>query len=70
MEKVFKIYILNIVKKIFIILVSLLVVITFNSNVYADKLLESGFLNNKMDYSKNQNIDDPKNKTVLIYNHA
>ena len=32
--------------------------------------LKDGFLNNKMDYSKNQNIDDPKNKIILIYNHG
>jgi hypothetical protein len=47
-----------------------LIVFAFNSNAYADKLLKDGFLNNKMDYSKNQNIDDSKNKIILIYNHG
>ena len=31
---------------------------------------KKSFINNNMNYAVNQNIDDPKNKIVLIYNHA
>ena len=48
----------------------LLIVITFSTNLYADKLLKNGFLNNKMSYEKDQNINDPTNKIILIYNHG
>ena len=53
-------------KKILFILIS----ITLVTPVYADKLLKDGFLNNKMNYAKSQNIIDPKNKIILIYNHG
>ena len=42
----------------------LLIAITFSTNSYADKLLKNGFLNNKMDYAKDQNINDPTNKIM------
>ena len=48
----------------------LLIAITFSTNLYADKLLKDGFLNNKMNYAANQNIEDPKNKIIVIYNHG
>jgi hypothetical protein len=51
-------------KKIF----SFLTIITLITPVYADKLLKDGFLNSKMDYAKEQNILDPKNKIILIFN--
>ena len=38
-------------------------------NFSLDSTLKS-FINNNMNYAVNQNIDDPKNKIVLIYNHA
>jgi len=53
-------------KKIILILIT----ITLITPVYADKLLKDGFLNNKMNYAKDQNINDPKNKIILIYNHG
>ena len=53
-------------KKIF----SFLIIIVLVTPVYADKLLKNGFLNNKMNYVANQNIDDPKNKIIVIYNHG
>ena len=53
-------------KKIFITLI----LICLTSNVYADKLKKSGFLTKKVNYSKEQNISDPKNKIILIYNHG
>ena len=49
----------------FVILLTLI-----NFPVHADKLLKNGFLNTKMDYTKEQNIIDPKNKIILIYNHG
>jgi len=51
---------------IFLIFIS----ITFVNFAYADKLLKNGFLNNKMNYEKDQNINDPTNKIILIYNHG
>ena len=53
-------------KKIILILIT----ITLITPVYADKLLKNGFLNKKMNYAKDQNINDPKNKIILIYNHG
>ena len=53
-------------KKLFLILLA----ITLITPVYADKLLKNGFLNKKMNYAKDQNINDPKNKIILIYNHG
>ena len=53
-------------KKIFIALI----LICLTSSAYADKLLKNGFLNSKMSYEKDQNINDPLNKIILIYNHG
>ena len=53
-------------KKIFLVLIA----ITLITPVYADKLLKNGFLNKKMNYAKEQNINDPTNKIILIYNHG
>ena len=53
-------------KKFIILLIFLFV----NSNVLADKMTKSGFLNDKVSYSKEQKIDDPHNKILLIYNHG
>jgi len=55
-------------KKFLIFLIS--ISITFVNFAYADKLLKNGFLNNKMNYEKDQNINDPTNKIILIYNHG
>ena len=54
-------------KKILSILV---LIIIYMPPTYADKLLKNGFLNNNMSYSKDQNINDPSNKIILIYNHG
>ena len=48
----------------------LLIFLFINSNVLADKMTKSGFLNDKVSYSKEQKIDDPHNKILLIYNHG
>ena len=53
-------------KKILIILIAA----AFVNSAHADKLLKNGFLNNKMSYEKGQNINDPTNKIILIYNHG
>ena len=47
-----------------------LILLSFTSSATADKLLKDGFLNNKMSYAKDQNINDPTNKIILIYNHG
>ena len=51
-----------------IILLIILTLVT--TSTYADKLLKNGFLDGHMNYSKNQDINDPKNKIVIIYNHG
>ena len=53
-------------KKLFLILLA----ITLITPVYADKLLKNSFLNKKMNYAKEQNINDPTNKIILVYNHG
>ncbi len=51
--------------------ISILVLfVLFQTPIYADKLLKNGFLSTKMDYAKEQNINDPNNKIILIYNHG
>ena len=47
-----------------------LIIIFFNTSALADKMTKSGFLNNKVSYSKDQKINDPHNKILLIYNHG
>ena len=53
-------------KKLFLLISILL----FCTNVLADKMTKSGFLTNKASYSKEQKIDNPQNKILLIYNHG
>ena len=51
--------------------ISILVLfVLFQTPIYADKLLKNGFLSTEMDYAKEQNIVDPNNKIILIYNHG
>ena len=47
---------------------TLLIIIFFCTNAYGDKITKSGFLNNKVGYLKEQKINDPQNKILLIYN--
>ena len=53
-------------KKLNIILLFLL----FSTNVLADKITKDGFLTSKAGYLKDQNINNPENKIILIYNHG
>ena len=53
-------------KKIFLLLSILL----FCTNVLADKMTKDGFLSKNVNYSKDQNISNPENKILLIYNHG
>ena len=47
-----------------------LIIIFFNTSVLADKMTKSGFLTNKVSYSKDEKINDPHNKILVIYNHG
>ena len=47
-----------------------LIIIFFNTGVLADKMTKSGFLTNKVNYSKDEKINDPHNKILVIYNHG
>lgn len=53
-------------KKIFI----LLIILFYSLPVNADKLLKNGFINENLNYAKVQDIVDPKNTIILIYNHG
>ena len=54
-------------KKIFLILIFLLI----SNNVYADgKILKSGFITKSASVNEGMNIEDPKNKIIIIYNHG
>ena len=47
-----------------------LVLIFFTSSVYADKLLESGFLSGEWDLDTTFKVDAPGDKIIIIYNHG
>ena len=44
-----------------------LVLIFFTSSVYADKLLESGFLSGEWDLDTTFKVDAPGDKIIIIY---
>ena len=47
-----------------------LIIIFFNTSALADKMTKSGFLTNKVSYLKDEKINDPHNKILVIYNHG
>ena len=49
---------------------TLSIIIFFSTSALADKMTKSGFLTDKVSYSKEQKIDNPQNKILLIYNHG
>ena len=51
-------------------LIAILIIIFFNTSVLADKMTKSGFLTDKVNYLKEQKIDNPQNKILIIYNHG
>jgi len=54
-------------KKLLLILIFLIV----SNTVYANgKILKSGFITKSASVKKGMNIDDPKNKIIIIYNHG
>jgi len=54
-------------KKLFLILIFL----TVSNTVYANgKILKSGFITKSASVKEDMNIDDPKNKIIIIYNHG
>ena len=44
--------------------------IIFCSSSSADKLLKNGFINDNMNYAGLQEVNDPQNTIILIYNHG
>ena len=44
--------------------------IIFCSSASADKLLKNGFINDNMNYADLQEVTDPQNTIILIYNHG
>ena len=44
--------------------------IIFCSSASADKLLKNGFINDNMNYAGLQEVNDPQNTIILIYNHG
>ena len=53
-------------KKIFLILIFLLI----SNNVYATKVLKSGFINKSAKVKEGFVVEDPKNKIIIIFNHG
>ena len=53
-------------KKIFLILIFLLI----SNNVYANKILKSGFITKSAKVKEGFVVEDPKNKIIIIFNHG
>ena len=53
-------------KKIFLILIFLLI----SNNVYATKILKSGFITKSAKIKEGFVVEDPKNKIIIIFNHG
>ena len=53
-------------KKIFLILIFLLI----SNNVYATKVLKSGFITKSAKVKEGFVVEDPKNKIIIIFNHG
>jgi len=53
-------------KKIFLILIFLLI----SNNVYATKILKSGFITKSAKVNEGFVVEDPKNKIIIIFNHG
>ena len=43
---------------------------TSTTNVFSDAIKKSGFLDSKTKIIKSEEISDPKNKIIIIYNHG
>ena len=48
----------------------IIIFITSTTNVFSDAIKKSGFLDSKTKIIKSEEISDPKNKIILIYNHG
>ena len=53
-------------KKIVLILIFLLI----SNNVYANKILKSGFITKSAKVKEGFVVEDPKNKIIIIFNHG
>ena len=53
-----------------ILLFVIIILITSTTNVLSDAIKKSGFLDSKTKIVKSEEINDPKNKIILIYNHG
>ncbi len=52
-------------------LLLILIFLTVSNTVYANgKILKSGFITKSASVKEGMNIDDPKNKIIIIYNHG
>ena len=52
-------------------LISILIFLIASNTVYANgKILKSGFITKSASVKEGMNIDDPKNKIIIIYNHG
>ena len=48
----------------------IIIFISSTTNVFSDAIKKSGFLDSKTKIIKSEEINDPKNKIILIYNHG
>ena len=52
-------------------LLLILIFLAASNTVYANgKILKSGFITKSASVKEGMNIDDPKNKIIIIYNHG
>ena len=52
-------------------LLLILIFLAISNTVYANgKILKSGFITKSASVNEGMNIEDPKNKIIIIYNHG
>jgi len=53
-----------------ILFASIIILLTFTTIAFSDAIKKSGFIDQKVKIIKNEEINDPKNKIIIIYNHG
>ena len=53
-----------------ILFASIIILLTFTTIAFSDAIKKSGFIDPKVKIIKSEEINDPKNKIIIIYNHG
>ena len=53
-----------------ILFASIIILLTFTTIAFSDQIKKSGFIDPKVKIIKSEEIEDPKNKIIIIYNHG